>query len=498
MTISFNTLPANIRVPLFYAEMDNSQASYFAQPHRSLLIGQKLSTGSAAAATPYIVSTTSQAIALFGQGSMLARMHAMYRLSDPIGEVWCIAVADNGAGVQATGTITVTGPATAAGTINLYIAGQKVQVAVANGDAATAIATAINAAVNAASDLPVTSGVASAVVTLTCRWKGLSGNDIQVSDSYRGNAGGESLPAGVALAYVAMASGTTAPSLAAAITAMGDEEYDYVIHPYNDSASLDTFATEFNESAGRWAWSRGVYGHCYTALRGILSALITAGGLRNDQHHTIAGIDADTQAPNWEYAAAYGARNAVFINVDVARPTQSGELTGIMIPRPGKRFILTERQSLLNKGIATSYISGGSLRIERAITTYQVNTQSQPDPSYLDSETLHTSAYVIRFIRQRITQKYPRHKLADDGTRFGAGQAIVTPSVVRSEMISAYADMEANGIVENATLFAKYLIVERNVDNPNRLDVLFPPDYVNQLRIFALLQQFRLQYPANA
>ena len=37
-------------------------------------------------------------------------------------------------------------------------------------------------------------------------------------------------------------------------------------------------------------------------------------------------------------------------------------------------------------------------------------------------------------------------------------------------------------LVENADLFAKYLIVERNQDDPNRLDVLLPPDLVNQLR----------------
>ena len=48
--------------------------------------------------------------------------------------------------------------------------------------------------------------------------------------------------------------------------------------------------------------------------------------------------------------------------------------------------------------------------------------------------------------------------------------------------------------MENADLFKEYLIVERNASNPNRLDVLFPPDYVNQLRIFAVLNQFRLQY----
>ncbi|EME1919315.1 phage tail protein, partial [Cronobacter sakazakii] len=116
------------------------------------------------------------------------------------------------------------------------------------------------------------------------------------------------------------------------------------------------------------------------------------------------------------------------------------------------------------------------------------------DNSYLDSETLHTSAYVLRKLKSVITTKYPRHKLANDGTRFGPGQAIVTPSVLRGEICAAYREMELAGIVENFDVFKKYLIVERNADDPNRVDVLFPPDYVNQLRVFALKNQFRLQY----
>ncbi|HEB2010496.1 TPA: phage tail protein, partial [Yersinia enterocolitica] len=76
----------------------------------------------------------------------------------------------------------------------------------------------------------------------------------------------------------------------------------------------------------------------------------------------------------------------------------------------------------------------------------------------------------------------------------GAGQAIVTPNVIKGEMLSVYRQLERAGIVENFELFKQYLIVERNADNPNRLDVLFPPDYVNQLRVFAVLNQFRLQY----
>jgi phage tail sheath gpL-like len=494
MSVSFNQIPANIRVPLFYAEVDNSAAAYFTQNNRTLLIGQKLAAGAATAGTPVLVSRTDEAKALFGVGSMLARMHEIYRLNDSFGEVWCIPLADNDAGTAAAGSLAITGSATAAGTLNVYIGGQRVQLAVASGDTATAIGSALASAINADTNLPVTASASTGTVTVTARHKGEVGNDIKLQLNYRGVMGGESTPAGISIAVTAMASGASNPSLSAAITAMGDEEYDFIIHPYTDSTSLDALATELNDVTGRWSWSRQVYGHAYTAKRGTLSALVTFGLTRNDQHATVAGFEANVPNPVYEYAAAYGARNAKFISIDPARPTQTGELLGILPAPAGQRFILTERQTLLSSGVATSYVGGGYVRVERAITTYQKNAFNAADPSYLDSETLHTTAYVIRNIRQRVTQKYSRHKLANDGTRFGAGQAIVTPNVIRGEMVAAYADMEENGIVENAKAFAENLIVERDTTNPNRLNVLYPPDYVNQLRIFALLAQFRLQY----
>ena len=498
MTVSFNTIPANVRVPLFYAEVDNSQAGYFSQALRTLIIGQKLAAGVAAADTPILVSRTDEAKTQFGIGSMLARMHDVYRANDSFGEVWCLPLADNGAGVAASGTLTVTGPATAAGTVNLYVGSQRVQVAVAAADAATAIAAAINAAINADTTLPVTATVLTGVVTVTAKHKGTLGNAIKLQLNYRGYAGGESTPAGVAVAVVAMSGGTADPTLTTALAAMGDEEYDFIVMPYTDSTSLDALKTVMNDSTGRWAYNRQLYGHVYAAKADSFANLVTLGGARNDQHASIAGYETGVPNTPWEYAAAYGARNAVFLAADPARPTQTGELVGILPAPAGSRFIMTERQTLLNSGIATSYVGGGAVRIERAITSYQKNTWSQADPSYLDSETLHTLAYVLRRLRYNVTQKYPRHKLANDGTRFGAGQAIVTPSVVRGEILSEYAAMEEMGIVENAKEFAKHLIVERDANDPNRLNVLYPPDLVNQLRVFAVLAQFRLQYAATA
>ncbi|MEB0312202.1 phage tail protein, partial [Pseudomonas sp. 10B1] len=85
-----------------------------------------------------------------------------------------------------------------------------------------------------------------------------------------------------------------------------------------------------------------------------------------------------------------------------------------------------------------------------------------------------------------------RVKLAANGTRFAPGSAIVTPNIIRADLIAQYLTMEFNGYVQDSAAFAKALIVEKNSLNPNRVDVLSPATLINQLRIFALLEQFRL------
>ena len=82
-------------------------------------------------------------------------------------------------------------------------------------------------------------------------------------------------------------------------------------------------------------------------------------------------------------------------------------------------------------------------------------------------------------------------------TRYGAGQAIVTPKVVRNELIAQYSSLIEQGVVENIEAFKVNLLVERAVNDPNRLNILYTPDLVNQLRIFAVNAEFRLQYPVN-
>lgn len=498
MPVSFSSIPSDLRVPLFYAEVDNSMANSGATTMRRLIVGQVNDTAEHEEhGRLVLVSRTSEAIAIGGAGSVLAAMHKRYRQVDSFGEVWCLPL-KVAAGTAASATVTVTGTATEAGLLNLYVAGQRVRAIVPKSAAAADVAAAVAAAINEATGLPVTASAAAGVVTLTAKFKGDLGNDIRLKLNRLGRANGEYTPAGLTVALVEMAGGVGSPDMAAALAALGDEPFEFIAQPWTDATTLDAWKETMNDSAGRWSWAKQIYGHVYSAKRGTLGALVAAGKLRNDPHVTVHGFENGVPQPCWEVAASFTARTAVFISADVARPTQSGELVGIDPAEPSDRFMLTEQQSLLNSGIATAVYEGGAYRISRAVTTYQKNAYGQPDDSYLDSEPLHQSAYVLRYLRSRITSKYGRHKLASDGTNIGDSGGIVTPKVIRGELIGAYRELERMGIVENTDLFKQHLIVERDPMNPNRLNVLFPPDLVNQLRVFALLYQFRLQYPEAA
>ncbi len=499
MSIGFSNIPSDLRVPLFYAEVDNSMANSNAGAAlRRLLVGQvNDGVDSEEVGSLVLVSRQAEATAIGGTGSMLAAMYEKHRAIDIAGEVWCLPLQVT-EGTAATATVTVTGTPSAPGLVNLYVAGKRVRTTVTLGMSAEAVATAVAASINAALDLPVTATVEAAVVTLTAKFKGDLSNDIRVELNRLGRTNGEETPAGLTLVAGVMTGGVGSPDMAAALAALGDEPFEFICQPWSDVATLDAWKVTMEDTAGRWSWAKQLYGHVYTAKRGTLGELVAAGRARNDPHMTIHGFERGVPQPVWEIAAQYAARTAVFISADPARPTQTGTLPGIDPAPASSRFMLTERQSLLMNGIATAYYEGGSYRIQRGITTYQRNAFGQADDSYLDSEPLHQSAYVIRNLQSRITSKYGRSKLANDGTSFGAGAAIVTPIVIRGELIAAYGELERAGIVENIEAFKEHLVVERDATNPNRLNVLFPPDLVNQLRVFALLYQFRLQYPDAA
>lgn len=74
-SISFSTIPADLRVPLFWAEFDDPRRPQH-RPAR-LLIGQKTLAGAAAELT--YVPTADQVAELCGTGSQIAMMKELAR-----------------------------------------------------------------------------------------------------------------------------------------------------------------------------------------------------------------------------------------------------------------------------------------------------------------------------------------------------------------------------------------------------------------------------------
>jgi phage tail sheath gpL-like len=496
MTLPFKQIPNNLRVPLFYAEVDNSQANTATANQRTLIIGQIVTNVGAAVPNVLIPSQgVADAKTQGGPGSMLALMTQWYRMRDSVGEVWYLPLADDGAAVAAAGSVNFTHVATANGTLSLYIGGTRVQMAVLTTQTTANLATALAAAINAITDLPVTAAVDGGVntkVDITAKNLGAAGNDIDIRLNYLGTQGGEATPAGLTLTITAMANGATNPSLTTGLTNLGDQPFDFIVCPYTDTTSLNALQTFLNDTTGRWSWTSQLYGHVFFAYRGTVGARTTFGTNRNNQHETCMGFY-DSPTPNWLWAANVAGAAAASLRVDPALPLHTLQLDVLAPPVPS-RDILTDRNTLLYDGISTFAVAqDGTVAIENLITTYQKNSFNQPDNSYLQVETMFTLMFVLRFLNTRITSKYARVKLADNGTRFAPGSGIVTPNIIKSDLIAAYQELEDQGLVQKSDAFAQALIVQKNANNPNRVDVLWPGTLIDQLNIFALLCQFRLQ-----
>jgi phage tail sheath gpL-like len=493
MSLPFANIPANLRVPLFYAELDANRANTAQVAQRGLLIGPMTSAGTFEPDAPVVLTSLAAARTGAGAGSVLALMAEAWRANDPFGEVWMLPVADDGDAVSADGEIEITGTATVAGVLSLYVGGKRVPVAVTSGMTATAAGAALAAAVTADADLPITAVNDAGTVTTTAKNGGTTGNDIDLRLNYLGAAGGEVIPAGLGVTITAMSNGATNPVLTTALASLVDDEFDFIVLPFNDATSVADLKALLSDATGRWSWETQVYGHVFRAYRADAGALLTYGATQNDQHSTVMGVY-DSPAPPWIWAAEVAAQAAVSLRLDPARPLQTLALQGPLAKAPplSSRFSLSTRNSLLFKGISTFTVDrDGTVRIENLITTYQTNAGGQADDSYLQVETLFTLAYLLRFLRGRVVDRYSRVKLARDGTAFAPGSGIVTPNIVRADLIAAYRELEFAGIVQDAEAFAAGLTVEINSANKSRLDVLYPAELINGLRVFATLVQFR-------
>lgn len=485
--IVFSGIPVTVRTPGQYIEISNlKQKGLPGQVRKVLVLGQRLSTGSVAEEIPKPVTNWAQGVDYFGRGSNLAVMLKALFDTAPNLTVVAVAADDLAGGVADIRTLTLTGAATAAGTLALYIGGEKVSAAVGSGDSVTTAAAALTAAINAKADLMFTAAASAGVITITCRHKGEIGKDVD----FRLNMYPEDeTPAGLAGAIVHTTPGSGNPDVADLIAAISDDQYVTIVSPWSDAANMVKLETELSSRFGPLTQKTG---HVFTAISGTHAAMTTWGAARNSAHVSAWGLKG-SPTPDYIRAAIWAGVVETEGAKDPARPFQTLSLPGVLAPDEADRLTRAERDLLLHGGVSTSCeTAAGNVAIERVITTYQTNASGIDDESYLDLNTKWTVDYIRHAMRARIASRYPRHKLADDGTQAGPGQAVVTPKLLKAEVLALFVELEKAGLVENLDQFRDDLEVARSTSDTSRVNAVIPTDTINQFRVFAAAVQFQL------
>jgi phage tail sheath gpL-like len=501
MAIKFNNIPDTVRTPNVYTEIDNSRAlgnNLVQIPHKALVIGQRTTEGSVEPEVLIAITRDNLADGYFGPGAQLARMCNLFKKANPNTELYAMALSDAAGAAKASGAIQTSialsatgGSCSGGGAYYLLVNGIAAEVALTSAWSVTDVNSAIVTKINADSTLPVTASTnATSAVNIIAVNAGTNGNYIDFRANYYT---GQSDPlCFIDSATIAgMAGGTTDPSLANVWAIIDDTRFNYITQPYIDAANLLEIETEL---ATRFGPLVNQQGHGFTCVRGTQASCTTLGNSRNSPHNTIFGIYDSPNDPA-EWAAVATAVAAYNLNIDPARPLHFLQLPNLLPPPVENRFTRAERDILLYDGIATTIVdSGGNVQIERCITTYQTNAAGITDPSYLDIQTLATLGEIRDQFLARMILRFiaPRFKLADDGFPVQPGSNVVTPSTIKQEIISLFATLRDQGLIENLDDFIENLIVERDAADVNRVNCLLPPDLINQFRVLAANLQYIL------
>ncbi len=448
---------------------------------RILVVGQKTAAGSkASGALVENIQNDNSENAFFGENSMLlAAMVRAVKKENQVTIVDAIPIDDAGGGVQATGTVVVTGPATAAGTLELIIGSEKnhkYSIAVASGDTATDIGDAIDTAIAADAKVPVTSNNVSGTVTFTAVNDGTLGNDISISIS------GEI--AGVSHSATVMTGGATDPTLTGILDVVGENRYQTIIWPwFVDTSVLRTFLdARFNvdnrvqDGIGITAAQDSLSNH-NSRLSALNSQSLTFLCDKTESETSFKGSAQIELSP--VKAAMFGAIRALRLTADASisqyvittngpldafggpalasKPYFNTSLPNMPTVKTGRGWTDTEIEQLkTNGGSVLGQNSAGSAAIVgEVVTTYKTDSAANPDITFTFMNYVDTASQAREYFFNNLRARFAQSRLT-------TGAVIPGRDVANEQTIRAYCSRLFQDLSG-----ADYMLVEAGEDAIN-------------------------------
>lgn len=455
MPMLVTTVPSSVDTPGSFHTFTHVKAGGSLVPLalRVLIVGVKSSAGTATALTPVQILDVNDAITKCGIGSEAALMAAkgfeqgLLNQSSGRGgipEIWaCPITAPAGGAVAAEQTLTVTGPATASGTLILRIAGRYIYVGVNAGDAQNTIAAAIEDEIDAlAKELPVSASVASNVVTCVHRTSGTNGNDVayEVVQTV----------AGVSVALAASVVGTGTVDITAAVDASFDKDYDAIVISIHSSTAVTDaiahLADAWTYSQKSWRW----------VVMGDRASLGTAQGYATSADTERILIPSCEGCPNLPSEIAMAVAVAAW-GVEAPNSNYDDVELALYPPPTASAYTGAEVESAIDGGVTplAPTHNGARLRIVRLVTT-KITDGGAPYKLLADLAFIRTIAY--RATQYDISYRIQFRQQVIDGPITDPEATLLKR--IRDMMVSIDRNMAALGYLRDVETYIPQFLVE--------------------------------------
>lgn len=469
--MDFEQIPGTLHVPGSYTEIRDVPApgTLTGMPLKPVIVGQ---TGNAALAGRLYQNVTVQQVeGLFGTGSIMAQAVRGFTTEESTLSVDVVAVAIPKDAKPASGSVAFTGTPQRAGTVAVYLGGQRVSWSVQASDSPQSVANGLLAAINA-STLTQNTGLTAAIgsdqasVVLTAGEGGALTNDIDIRAS---SALSDQVP-GLTMNVTAMNGGTGTPDVTPAILALGDVWYTDVVLLQNDTAAVQAFVTEARRRGNAMIAKdmRVVVG-----LRASLGQALAYQQQFMTAEELVIFPWESPRASTWQMAAAVGAVVAQSLNTDPSRQLRGLPLNTLsgLGPEHGDDYTFAQRNVLLGNGCSTVTVNAdGTVAIQRLVTARVQQPDTGTASGVWDVMLPAIGARVRYEWNQYVEATYSRSKLADDGSPLANQDGVVTPKTLKASWISQCLLYGQQGWIDDVATTGPQAVFERDVTDRNRVN----------------------------
>ncbi len=504
--INFTRFPSTYRASTVAIEMEGKKRSTGGDyiPPTILIVGMYLAAKTPTDYVPVQVYTADEVASIAGLGSEAHRQ--ALKIFGALGgfseNVWYVPIAapTSGTPAAASGTITFSGTATTAGTLYFNIGGEVYEIPVAKDDTDDDVAAALVAAITADADAAVSaaagSGESANIVTVTCKWVGVNGNEICAVLNPGGTTQTNLNPASITVSMpetglLTLGAGT--PSVEDAFfdangaDILGDRWYTIITAPYNDDTNLELYndlgELRFDPDAKRFfAAYPGYVQKTYSEAAALPATL--------NSKWICPVWENRSRAPAWELGAAVAGRVAASCLYDPGRPFKNQELDISVNPATANRTG-AQNNALFKAGMGYCKVSAaGNLILGDLPTTYRTTLAGAATEEWFDAVSIHRRQQKAYSLEQLFLSSPYDRGIVGSNDLVTAKNYVIKPNSVIADLCALVDWFAEEGWTKNPDTVKASIVAEINATNNSRIDASMEDDEAQALRIIAMKYVF--------